>query len=266
MTSLASRALSSVAGSEFVSSSFAQERQQRGSQTAVGLTSTQRSCRSSRIVAEFSASAEVNLKKAEQVESRRMFLAASLVSATAAAQLLTTADVARADEAGSSPSLFSDPKDGFSLEIPAGWEQGQGPPTRTSKILAWHPAGDTSTNLSLVITMLGADYTKMGSFGTVEAFGENLVNSMDRSWKRPPGQKAVLLNTESKKGLYFVDYSIQKVGEERRVFQSAVGMYDNGTYSRLYTLTGQYPEADAAKSQAIIAQAINSFKVGKIAE
>jgi hypothetical protein len=44
--------------------------------------------------------------------------------------------------------------------------------------------------VSVVVTNVGADYTKLGSFGTASAFGENLVASMDRryllrsSWNR----------------------------------------------------------------------------------
>ena len=41
--------------------------------------------------------------------------------------------------------------------------------------------------MSVVVTSIGADYTKLGSFGTAEQFGSNLVASMDMSYlkKRP---------------------------------------------------------------------------------
>ena len=54
-----------------------------------------------------------------------------------------------------------------------------------------YPEGEISNvNVSVVVTNVGADYTKLGSFGTASAFGENLVASMDRryllrsSWNR----------------------------------------------------------------------------------
>ncbi len=36
--------------------------------------------------------------------------------------------------------------------------------------------------MSIVVTNVGADFTKLGSFGTASAFGENLVASMDRRY------------------------------------------------------------------------------------
>ena len=48
------------------------------------------------------------------------------------------------------------------------------------RALAWYPAADVSTNVSLIITNVGPDFTKLGSFGTAQGFGENLVASMVR--------------------------------------------------------------------------------------
>lgn len=49
--------------------------------------------------------------------------------------------------------------------------------------LSRYPEGDIdSTNVSIVVTNVGADFTKLGSFGTASAFGENLVASMDRRY------------------------------------------------------------------------------------
>lgn len=51
--------------------------------------------------------------------------------------------------------------------------------------------------MSVVITNVGADFTKLGSFGTASAFGENLVASMDRrfmrraSWNRKGQQEPI---------------------------------------------------------------------------
>ena len=46
------------------------------------------------------------------------------------------------------------------------------------RALAWYPESDISTNISLIITNVGPDFTKLGSFGTPAGFGENLVASM----------------------------------------------------------------------------------------
>jgi PsbP len=45
-------------------------------------------------------------------------------------------------------------------------------------------AESADTNVTVIITNVGADYTKLGSFGDAETFGSNLVASMDRSFLR----------------------------------------------------------------------------------
>lgn len=46
------------------------------------------------------------------------------------------------------------------------------------------------TNLTIVITNVGADFTRLGSFGDAEQFGGGVVAQMDRSylnrsWNKP---------------------------------------------------------------------------------
>ena len=36
--------------------------------------------------------------------------------------------------------------------------------------------------MTVIITNVGADYTSLGSFGSAETFGANLVSQMDRSF------------------------------------------------------------------------------------
>ena len=43
-------------------------------------------------------------------------------------------------------------------------------------------AGGGDTNLTVLTTVVGADYTKLGSFGSAQDFGNNLVVSMDRTY------------------------------------------------------------------------------------
>lgn len=65
-----------------------------------------------------------------------------------------------------------------------------------------YPEGDLDTNLTIVITNVGADFTRLGSFGDAEQFGGNVVAQMDRSylnrsWNKPksPVQVATALDT-----------------------------------------------------------------------
>lgn len=48
--------------------------------------------------------------------------------------------------------------------------------------MAFAPPDNTAVSVSVTITNIGADYTSLGSFGTAQQFGENLVGSMDRSY------------------------------------------------------------------------------------
>lgn len=36
--------------------------------------------------------------------------------------------------------------------------------------------------MTILVTNVGADYTGLGSFGTAETFGQNLISSLDRSF------------------------------------------------------------------------------------
>lgn len=158
-------------------------------------------------------------------------------------------------------NLYKDETDKFSLLVPRDWIKGEGKADGQRAVTAFYPETGTMSNVNVVITGLSADYTRMESFGTADAFAESLVNSLDRSWKRPPGQAAKLLNSKSKNGMYYVEYSFQKPGESKIHILSAVGMAANGWYNRLYTVTGQYLEDDADKYGSKIEKAISSFKI-----
>lgn len=54
--------------------------------------------------------------------------------------------------------------------------------------------------MSVAITGLGPDFTRMESFGKVEAFAETLVSGLDRSWQKPAGVTAKLVDSKASKG------------------------------------------------------------------
>ncbi|XP_010061239.2 psbP domain-containing protein 3, chloroplastic isoform X3 [Eucalyptus grandis] len=114
--------------------------------------------------------------------------------------------------------------------------------------------------VSVAITGIGPDFTKMGSFGKVDAFAESLVNGLDRSWQRPPGVAAKLIDCQDANGFYYIEYSLQNPGESQRHIYSAIGMAFNGWYNRLYTVTGQFVEDKSEAYRSKIEQAVNSFK------
>jgi len=177
---------------------------------------------------------------------------------------------------------YSDQFDKFELMVPEGWISGEGQAagaraggaTGARRAVAWYPESDLSTNVSLIITNVGADFTKLGSFGTAQGFAENLVASMDRKFMKKaqrfgrssePVQEARLL--ASKDGvsngsqLYYVDYALRRPGEDQdRIFLTAVSLGFNGRYNRFFTLTAQTLASDYSKNEQLMRKVVNSFK------
>ncbi|KAG5614397.1 hypothetical protein H5410_014221 [Solanum commersonii] len=97
-------------------------------------------------------------------------------------------------------------------ELLADWQIGDG----VRSLLAFYPPEASNSNVSIVITSLGADFTKLESFRKVDAFAENLVSGLDKSWQRQLGMKAKLINRKASKGLYYIEYTFQNPGESPR--------------------------------------------------
>ncbi|KAL2635193.1 hypothetical protein R1flu_006672 [Riccia fluitans] len=162
--------------------------------------------------------------------------------------------------------LYQDVTDKYSLLVPQEWVKGEGNIKEKNKnsqrkVTAFYPESDSSANVNIVITGLAADYTGLGSFGTADMFAENLVNSLDRSWQKPPGQKARLIDDSSKNGMYYVEYTIQKPGESQRHLLSVIGIANNGWYNRLFTVTAQYTEDDSDKYRERVKKMVSSFRL-----
>ncbi|KAJ8643616.1 hypothetical protein MRB53_005364 [Persea americana] len=157
--------------------------------------------------------------------------------------------------------VYSDKENKFNISIPPGWLFGTGEPDGYKSITAFYPKEASTSNVTVVITGLGPDFTRLESFGTVDAFAETLVSGLDRSWQRPPGVSAKLLNSKAGNGLYYIEYSLQNPGESRRHIFSAIGMANNGWYNRLYTVTGQFLEEESEKYKSKVEKSVKSFRL-----
>ncbi|KAK9868584.1 hypothetical protein WJX84_001021 [Apatococcus fuscideae] len=176
---------------------------------------------------------------------------------------------------------FDDELDGFSIAVPSGWSKAKGdavgkknkfavPSSR--RALSWFPEGDPtlSTNVTVVVTGVGPDYTSLGSFGTAEQFGDNLVASMDRSYQlrapafgsRPAGsvQEARLIGAKETSKMYYVEYTFRKPSEQERHLVSLVALGNNGRVNRLYTLTAQCYESHFSQQKDLFAGILKTFK------
>lgn len=157
--------------------------------------------------------------------------------------------------------VYEDEKNKFRISIPQDWQSGIADATGFKSVTAFFPEEDVSdSNVSVAITGLGPDFTKMESFGNVDSFAETLVTGLDRSWTKPPGVTAKLINSKSSKGFYYIEYTLENPGEKRRHIFSAIGMANNGWYNRLYTVTGQFIEDESDKFRSKIEKTVSSFR------
>lgn len=137
------------------------------------------------------------------------------------------------------------------------------------RLKAWHPEGvsPNDVNVTLIVTNASADFTKLGSFGTPENFGTNLVNSMDRSYmkraigRRPEDvQTARLLDATNVNGMYRIEYLLKKPQDQEKHFISLMALRFDGIYNRLYTLTSQCYEEEFPQYKSDIQTFLESFK------
>ncbi|XP_010539764.1 PREDICTED: psbP domain-containing protein 3, chloroplastic [Tarenaya hassleriana] len=157
--------------------------------------------------------------------------------------------------------MYTDESNKFAISIPQDWQIGKGDSDGYRSITAFYPEEAASTsNVSVVITGLGPDFTRMESFGKVDEFAETLVSGLDRSWQRPPGVKAKLVDSKSSKGFYYIEYTLQNPGETRKNLYSAIGMASTGWYNRLYTVTGQFSDDESDKYSSMIEKTVKSFR------
>ncbi|OIW14767.1 hypothetical protein TanjilG_05388 [Lupinus angustifolius] len=178
------------------------------------------------------------------VNRRHLFLHSSLAAFTS----LATVPIAFAlNDVSEDVRIYTDDVNKFKIVIPQEWQVGTGEPNGFKSVTAFYPQEVSDSNVSVVITGLGPDFTKMESFGKVEEFAETLVGGLDRSWQRPPGVAAKLIGSKSSNGIYYIEYSLQNPGESRKHLYSAIGMATNGWYNRLYTVTGQFVEEETEK-------------------
>ncbi|CAO2169638.1 unnamed protein product [Urochloa humidicola] len=196
---------------------------------------------------------------------RREALLGIVLSAAAAAPALFSPDGALAAEATELQEGFTtyeDEANKFSIAVPQGWLIGAGESSGIKSVTAFYPEQAADSNVSVAITGIGPDFTSLKSFGDVDAFAEGLVNGLDRSWQRPPGLAAKLIDSKAANGLYYVEYTLQNPGERRRHILSAIGMASNGWYNRLYTVTGQYvDDEESEKYKPQIEKAVRSFRL-----
>ncbi|GMJ02439.1 hypothetical protein like AT1G76450 [Hibiscus trionum] len=192
---------------------------------------------------------------------RRQFMLQAPLISISFSQLITSNALAVAEiDVPQDFRDYTDEVNKYKILIPQGWQVGAGEPNSFKSITAFYPEEAANSNVSVAISGLGPDFTRMESFGKVEAFADTLVSGLDRSWQRPPGVAAKLIDCKAANGMYYIEYTLQNPGESQRHLFTAIGMATNGWYNRLYTVTGQYVEEEAEKYGSRIEKAVSSFR------
>ncbi|OMP00868.1 Photosystem II PsbP, oxygen evolving complex [Corchorus olitorius] len=192
---------------------------------------------------------------------RQLILQAPLIAFSFPQLFLSSAFAATGNDVPQDFQIYTDEVNKFKIFIPQDWQVGVGEPNGFKSVTAFFPEeAAANSNVTVAITGLGPDFTRMESFGKVEAFADTLVSGLDRSWQRPPGVAAKLIDCRAANGIYYIEYTLQNPGESRKHLFSAIGMASNGWYNRLYTVTGQFVDEEAEKFGSQIEKAVSSFR------
>ena len=159
---------------------------------------------------------------------------------------------------------LSYPTDSWQLLV--GETGGSGDRSGSRQVIAFAPknANPKDVNISLVATPVGADYPKMGSFGSPFEFGYNMVNPMNKP-KAKKGreyevQYSELIEAGSKGLNYFVEYELTRPSTgiySKQLVVAGIG-YD-GRVSHLYSTTAQMPKGEEEKWRPEIEKILESL-------
>ncbi|GFH20140.1 oxygen-evolving enhancer PsbP [Haematococcus lacustris] len=74
---------------------------------------------------------------------------------------------------------YDDPEERFSVLVPDGWESGLGEISNSRRTVVFYPRGvpPAEVNVSVVITNVSVEFTRLGSFGNVATFAVALGNN-----------------------------------------------------------------------------------------
>lgn len=170
-------------------------------------------------------------------------------------------------------STYEDEELKFKLSYPSqSWEKlvgetgGSGDRSGSRQVIAFAPKGvdPKEVNVTVVATPVGADYQRMGSFGSPFEFGFNVVNPMNKPKAKKGREDEVqyckLIDATSKGLSYFVEYEITRPSmgiDSKQLVYAGIG-YD-GRVSHLYSTTAQMPRGEEEKWRPEIEKILDSL-------
>ena len=175
---------------------------------------------------------------------RRTWLA---TSAAAAPSLLPFYANAAADL---KLETFNDATHGFSLKVPADWQQSEQTLPDRRKLSMWRDPTDESTLLFIAYTPVRDDFTSLGSFGSVNEVAAQTIMPKGQIMGVEQDDAAQMLSATSEKSAYLFDY-LQSLptpagGTTPTHFRTIFALQSGatgGAGSVLVTITAQSPES-----------------------
>lgn len=223
------------------------------------------SSRSSFVVRATSDASRVSSDAADAPTRRRLLLGGASLAVSAAFSATAAPSPARA--APDLSHLYEDAEDKYAFSVPADWEMALGDtspnPQSTRKVVAFYPPGDLDVNVNVVATSVGADYQRMGSFGSADEFAYGVAAGMTRPKpKQGPKQFSYVLDAKNAGDKYTLEYTVERPTEGfYQHLLSAVGVGYNGRVSRLYTITAVCPEEKFAANEETLRAILGTFVV-----
>ena len=161
---------------------------------------------------------------------------------------------------------FEDPKNGFSIGVPADWvEAVRALPDRRT-IRFWSDPADSQTFVFVAYTPVRDDFTSLGSFGSVETVADQTI--LPKGELMGVETESKMLSAVSEKQSYVFDYqqsvpNVQPMTHFRTIFTLQPGA-TGGAGSMLVTITAQTPEARYGALKSTFDDIINSFSKMKV--
>ncbi len=196
---------------------------------------------------------------------------------------------------------FEDPGTGFRLDVPAGWDRGEAPfpGSPPGALWSWVSLEDPDATVTVVVKPISVEFTKMGSFGDVDTWADNIIAAMDNSWQYERARKraeaagkrweepteyseAVLLKAgPGPGGMYAAEYTVRAGGApaaaaKRVSVASGLSLRpvaegappprasDGRTLpsgNLLFTVTGSCPKARSAVLLPLLQRSVGSFRM-----
>ena len=203
---------------------------------------------------------------------RALLSAAALVAVAPASTSLVIPPPAFAEDVGTSLSAtanfkeYRDEQDKYAFSVPADWVQAEGVtsenPQSTRRVVAFYPPGSPGINVNVVATSLGADYPKLGSFGSPDEFAFGVAAGMTRPKpKDGPKQFSYVVDARAVDGKYALEYTVERPTEGfYQHLYSVVGIGYNGRVNRFFTFTAVCPETEYERSKEVLLNIARTFE------